>query len=153
MRGIAGQVRYAGSALAAAFVIALAVSGCASTQPGDKNPGSGYTNNVTDLVVKIPALVTDPCGGTQADRLFPNCGRYVTEIANTVAALRADLPNQSEVINALSGAVNKYQRAGCDSISGTPTASQQSACPDALRAIGTELNRLGSALIHLPTGG
>lgn len=153
MRGFASRVRHAGSAVAAAVAIALAVSGCASTQPGDKNPGSGYTNNVTDLVVKIPALVTDPCGGTQADRLFPDCGRFVTEVANTVAALRADLPGQSDAINALSDAVNRYQRAGCDSLDGAPSASQRTTCPSALRAIGSELDKLSSALSTIPTGG
>src|SRR5262249_17524707 len=130
----------AGIALAA--LAASAVAGCADDQPGDQNPGVGYTNNVSDLMVKIPALQSDPCRGPQAAQLFPNCGRYVTEIANTVNALRADVPGQSTEINALSSAATTYQSLSCDSAGNTPSAEQNSKCPAALTAIGKDLDRL-----------
>ena len=44
--------------------------------------------------MKIPALQNDPCRGTQANKIYPNCGRYVTEVANVVDAVHAELPNQ-----------------------------------------------------------
>jgi hypothetical protein len=150
MRGFAGRVRFAGRALAAAAVMAVAVAGCAGTQPGDKNPGVGYTNNVADLVVKVPALLIDPCRGQQAGQIFPECGRFVTEVANTIAALRADLPSESPTIDALSHAVDRYQRAGCDAVSGAPSAALRTTCSGALAEIGTELDRLGAALTKPP---
>ena len=127
---------------------ALVLAGCADTQPGDQNPGAGYTNNVSDLDVKIPALQADPCRGTKAGSLFGNCGRYVTEVANTIGALRAELPSQSGEIDTLQAAVNSYQKTDCDSVDGTV---QRSDCPKALASIGTELDRISQALASLPT--
>lgn len=135
----------------AALALAGCLAGCADTQPGDQNPGAGYTNNVSDLDVKIPALQADPCRGKQADSLYGNCGRYVTEVANTIGALRADLPAQSGEIDTLQAAVNSYQKTDCDTVGGTPSTAQRTGCPKALASIGTELDRLSQALASLPT--
>lgn len=138
-------------ACAGVALAVLAVAGCANTQPGDQNPGAGYTNNVSDLLVKIPAMQADPCRGTQVNQLFPNCGRYVTEIANTVNALRADVPGQAADINSLSSAVHTYQSLSCDSAGNSPSAAQQSHCPAALTAIGQDLDRLDKSLASTTT--
>lgn len=136
----------AGIALAA-----LALAGCADTQPGDQNPGVGYTNNVSDLLVKIPALTSDPCRGSQAAQLYPGCGRYVTEVANTVNALEADVPGQRDEINSLSSAVRTYQSLSCDSAGNSPSATQNTRCPAALTAIGKDLDQLGRSLATMTT--
>jgi len=68
--------------------------------------------------------------------LFTNCGRYVTEVANTIGALRADLPGQAGEITVLQNAVNSYQQASCDTAP-SPTAAQRTNCPKALTSIGT----------------
>jgi hypothetical protein len=141
--------RLAASVAGVALAV-LAVAGCADAQPGDQNPGAGYTNNVSDLLVKIPALQADPCRGKQADQLFPTCGRYVTEVSNTVNALRADVPGHVDAINSLAGAVNRYQTMDCDTPNGRPTASQQTNCPKALADIGTDLDQLDNALGSTP---
>lgn len=138
--------------LAGLVLALLAVAGCADDQPGDQNPGVGYTNNVSDLLVKIPALQSDPCRSTQATQLYTDCGRYVTEVSNTVNALRADVPGHTVLINSLAGAVNRYQSMACDTINGRPTATQQAACPGALRSIGADLDQLGKALASAPSG-
>jgi hypothetical protein len=135
-----------------AGVALVLLAGCANTQPGNGNTGPGYTNNVSDLQVKVPALKGDPCRGSRADQLFPNCGRYVTEVANTIGALRADLPGQSGEITVLQDAVNSYQRGTCDTAV-SPTPTQRTNCPKALATIGTELDRLSQALASLPTSG
>ncbi|HEY1570704.1 MAG TPA: hypothetical protein VGG05_05110 [Pseudonocardiaceae bacterium] len=137
--------------LAGLVLALLAVAGCADDQPGDQNPGVGYTNNISDLLVKIPALQSDPCRSTQAAQLYGDCGRYVTEVSNTVNALRADVPGHTALVNSLAGAVNRYQSMGCDTIPGKPTATQRTACPAALRSIGADLDTLGSALASAPT--
>jgi hypothetical protein len=129
----------------------LGVAGCADTQPGDQNPGVGYTNNVSDLLVKIPALTSDPCRGPQADQLFPGCGRYVTEVANTVNALEADVPNQRTEINSLSSAVRTYQSLSCDSAGDSPSATQNQRCPAALTTIGKDLDQLDRVLATMTT--
>jgi hypothetical protein len=139
------------SGLAGVALAVLVLAGCADAQPGDTNPGSGYTNNVSDLLVKVPALRADPCRGTQADQLFTDCGRYVVEVANTVAALRADVPGQAEQINALSDAVHSFQTLACDSAGNDPSPAQRSGCPQALTSIGNDLDRLGQALATTPT--
>ena len=131
--------------------LALVLAGCADTQPGDQNPGSGYTNSVADLDVKIPAFQSDPCRGRQAGTLFGNCGRYVTEVASTIGALRAELPGQAGEIDALQAAVNDYQKAGCDTAGASPSAAQRAGCPKALTSIGIELDRIDTALAGLPT--
>ena len=131
--------------------LALVLAGCADTQPGDRNPGGGYTNSVADLDVKVPALQADPCRGRQADTLFGDCGRYVTEVANTISALRAELPGQSGEIDTLQAAVTSYQKASCDSSGTSPSAAQRTECPKALTSIGTELDRIDTALASLPT--
>jgi hypothetical protein len=139
------------AACAGIALAALAVAGCADTQPGDQNPGVGYTNNVSDLLVKIPALTSDPCRGAQAPQLFPSCGRFVTEVSNTVNALHADVPGQATEINALSTAIHAYQSLSCDSAGNTPTATQNAQCPAALTAIGRDLDQLAHALASVPT--
>jgi hypothetical protein len=131
-----------------AFVLVLA--GCADDQPGDTNPGAGYTNNVSDLQVKLPALQSDPCRGAQAARNYGNCGRYVTEVANTVAALQADVPAQASQIDALASSVHTYQSMRCDTISGTPSATQRTGCPQALTSIGRDLDVIAKALAGAP---
>jgi hypothetical protein len=151
MRRSAHRLVTAGTALAGVALAVLALAGCADDQPGDQNPGAGYTNNVSDLQVKVPALQSDPCRGTQTDGLFENCGRYVTEVANTLAALRADLPGQGSTIDALQNSVSAFQQHGCDSVSGAPTSAQRGACPTALTSIGTDLDRLSTALASVPT--
>ncbi len=138
------------AASVAGIVLAvLAVAGCADAQPGDQNTGSGYTNNVSDLLVKIPALVTDPCRSPQAD--YTNCGRYVTEVANTVNALRADVPGHTAQVNSLANAVHTYQSMACDTISGKPSQTQQAKCPAALQTIGKDLDQLGKSLAASPS--
>lgn len=131
--------------------LALALAGCADTQPGDQNPGSGYTNSVADLDVKVPALQSDPCRGRQADTLFGDCGRYVTEVSNTIGALRAELPGQAGEIDTLAAAVNDYQKARCDTAGPSPSSAQRAGCPKALTSIGVELDRIDTALAGLPT--
>lgn len=138
--------------LVLAGVALVLLAGCADAQPGDRNTGPGYTNNVADLQVKVPALKGDPCRGTRADQLFANCGRYVTEVANTIGALRADLPGQAGEIAVLQDAVNSYQRSSCDTAT-SPSAAQRTDCPKALTSIGTELDRISQALASLPTSG
>lgn len=138
--------------LAGLVLALLTVAGCAGTQPGDQNPGVGYTNNISDLRVKIPALQADPCRSAQAGQLYDKCGRFVTEVSGTVNALRADVSGHTGLINALAGAVNRYQSLACDAITGRPTANQRTACPAALKSIGTDLDQLGNALTSAPSG-
>lgn len=138
--------------LAGLALALLAVAGCADDQPGDQNPGIGYTNNIADLRVKIPALLSDPCRGAQAGQLYGDCGRFVTEVSGTVNALRADVPGHTALINALAGAVHRYQSLECDTIVGRPTAAQRGTCPAALKSIGADLDQLSSALASAPSG-
>jgi hypothetical protein len=142
----------AGVPLVLAGVLGLAVlTGCADNQPGDTNNGPGYTDNVSDLLVKVPALAADPCRSAQANTLYPNCGRYVAQVANTISAIRDNLPNQGTATGTLQQAVNRFQQMGCDTITGQPSSSQAQECPAALRTIGTELDTLSKALTSIPT--
>ena len=148
MRRTAGRAVIAGTALAAV----LALAGCADTQPGDVNNGPGYTDSIADLLVKIPALQNDPCRGTQVGRIYPNCGRYVTEVANVVDAVHAELPNQPNLTSNLQGAVNTYQTLRCESVNNDASAAQTKSCPGALRTIGTELDSVDKTLSAMPSG-
>ncbi len=148
MRRTASRVVIASTALAAA----LALAGCADAQPGDVNNGPGYTDSVSDLLVKIPALQGDPCRSTQAPQIYPNCGRYVTEVANVVDAVQAELPDQPSLTTSLQNAVNTYQSLRCEIVKGTGSASQQRSCPQALRTIGAELDGVDRKLAKLPAG-
>lgn len=145
-----GRLR-AGIALAGTALALVAIAGCAGTQPGDKTPSSGYTDEISSLLVKVPALRADPCRGTQATTRFPDCGRFVTEVAGTVPAVRTDLPNQPNATVTLQNAVNSYQRLSCDTAGSTPSAQQKEQCPQALTAIGTQLDHLNQLLDQVPT--
>lgn len=148
MRRTAGRAAIAGTALAAV----LALAGCADRQPGDVNNGPGYTDSIADLLVKIPALQNDPCRGTQATTIYPNCGRYVTEVSNVIDAVHAEVPNQPTLTSRLQDSVNSYQRLRCETVNNDATATQAKSCPDALRAIGTELDSVDKTLSTMPTG-
>lgn len=131
----------------------LTVAGCADAQPGDRNNGPGYTNNAADLLVKMQALQSDPCRSAQAPQLFSGCGRFVTEIANSVITLRDTIPSQSDAITTLSSAANTFQKLGCDTISGQPSATQTAQCPGTLRTIGAELDRIEPELAKSTSNG
>ena len=130
-------------------VTACAVAGCASGSSGGDE--SGYTNNTQNLAVKISALRSDPCRTTRADQLWPDCGRYVTEVAGTIGSLRETTQAPAVDVNAMNGAVHSYQSLACDAVSGQPSAAQRDTCPKALASIGTALDRIGSVLGGLPT--
>lgn len=134
-----------------AALTVLAVAGCADTQPGDQNNGPGYTNNMSDVLVKVAALQGDPCRGAQAAQIFPNCGRYVYEVSNTVNTLRSGVSNDTPDINALATAVHSYQSLSCDSAGNSPTAAQRATCPAALAAIGSDLDHLDRILAGPPS--
>jgi hypothetical protein len=148
MRRTVSRVVIASTALAAALTLA----GCADAQPGDVNNGPGYTDSVSDLLVKIPALQGDPCRSTQASQIYPNCGRYVTEVANVVDAVRAELPNQPDLTTNLQNAVNTYQQLRCETVNGNASQDQQKSCPQALKTIGSELDGVDKTLSKLPAG-
>jgi hypothetical protein len=138
----------AGTALAAVLTLA----GCADAQPGDVNNGPGYTDSIGDLLVKIPALQNDPCRSTKAPQIYPNCGRYVTEVSNVVDAVRAELPNRPDLTKNLRNAVNSYQQLRCELVNGDASPNQATNCPAALRTIGTELDSVDKTLSTLPSG-
>jgi hypothetical protein len=148
MRRTASRAVIAVTALAAV----LTVAGCADAQPGDVNNGPGYTDSISDLLVKIPALQNDPCRSTQAAKIYPNCGRYVTEVSNVVDAVHAELPSQPNLTSNLLNAVNTYQQLRCESVNGDASPTQAKNCPTALRTIGTELDSVDSTLGKLPSG-
>ena len=134
----------------AGVAVVLVLAGCADDQPGDQNPGAGYTNNVSDLQVKVPALQSDPCRGTQGQQDPGSCGRYVTEVANTVSSLQAELPSQARQISAMANSVHSYQSMACDTISGAPSTAQRDGCPAALTSIGHDLDAIAKALASTP---
>jgi hypothetical protein len=131
----------------AVFALA-AVAACGQTQTG--GPTAGYTDNVANLQVKVSALRADPCRSTQAPQIFGSCGRYVTEVSNTVVPLHDALPAQATVINAMAAAVHTFQSMTCDTISGQPSATQAAQCPTALTEIGSDLDKIGPLLASAP---
>jgi hypothetical protein len=131
---------------AGAVLLALALAGCADAQPGDTNNGPGYTENVSDLLVKIPALLGDPCRTGDVGANYPNCGRYVTEVANTANTLMVAAPSETPAANAIQKAVNSYQQLGCETVGPKPSAEQNTQCPQALRTIGSELDTVQKTL-------
>lgn len=148
MRRTASRAVIAGTALAAV----LALAGCADAQPGDVNNGPGYTDSISDLLVKIPALQNDPCRGNQATQIYPNCGRYVTEVANVVDAVHAELPSQPNLTTNLQNAVNTYQQLRCETVNGDASSTQTRQCPESLRTIGSELDNVDETLSTIPPG-
>lgn len=130
----------------------LAIGGCANTQPGDKNAGPGVAQERPDVTVKLAALRGDPCRGPRVATIYPGCGRFVTEVANTVATLRAQLPGEVVATSALNDAVTVYQRLGCEIVAGAASPDQTTRCPQALTTIGAELDRLGRVMASQPTG-
>lgn len=148
MRRTAGRAVIAGTALAAVLTLA----GCADAQPGDVNNGPGYTDSISDLLVKIPALQNDPCRSTKAPQIYPNCGRYVTEVSNVVDAVHAELPNRPDLTKNLQSAVNSYQQLRCELVNNDASPTQAKNCPAALRTIGSELDTVDKTLSALPTG-
>jgi hypothetical protein len=148
MRRTASRAVIAGTALAAV----LALAGCADAQPGDVNNGPGYTDSIADLLVKIPALQNDPCRSTKAPQIYANCGRYVTEVANVVDAVHAELPSQPNLTTNLQNAVNTFQQLRCETVNGDASAAQAKSCPQALRTIGSELDSVDKVLSTIPSG-
>lgn len=131
-------------------VAVLALAGCADNQPGDRNTGPGISNEPADLAVKVPALLADPCHTAEAARIFPDCGRFVTEVSNIVSTVESEVPSQSAVATQLQDSTNNYLKLNCGIITGKPTDQQSTQCPAALRSIGTELEDLGKALAAMP---
>jgi hypothetical protein len=131
--------------LAAAALLA-ALTGCAGCGSDSRGgaPTPSTTGDVTALRVKVHALEADQCQRVDARTVYPECARYVTEVAGTVGSLRAQLAGQpatGDALARLQAGVSAYQTRGCDG-----PAAPTDECAAALTTLRTALAEAGNAL-------
>jgi hypothetical protein len=129
-------------AVAAGMAVLVALAGCGT---GVQAPPRGTPGvDVDALRVKVHALEADQCQRLDPRAVFPDCGRYVTEVAGTVGALRAQLggkPNAADALARLQSGVATYQGRSCE-VPGGPVEE----CATALATLRTALAQLGDTL-------
>jgi hypothetical protein len=101
--------------LAAGMVVLVGLAGCGANGPA---PPRGTPHvDVGALRVKVRALQADQCQRLDPRAVYPDCGRYVTEVAGTVGTLRAQLggrPDAAEALGRLQSGVATYQGRSCE---------------------------------------
>lgn len=132
--------------LAAGAALLVALTGC-TTEFGESNVPSGQTNqDPSALRVKIRALKADECYEGNLQRVYPRCGKFITQLDSTTGQVDQLLAPRGAVQAAaarqLRSGVDRYQRLGCDTPDGS--AGQRGGCPAALGEIHDSLARLAS---------
>jgi len=128
--------------LAAGMVVLVGLAGCG---PNGSAPPRGTPGvDVGALRVKVRALEADQCQRLDPHVVYPDCGRYVTEVAGTTGTLRAQLAGRPDAAGALArlqSGVATYQGRSCESPGGPAEE-----CATALATLRTALAQLGDAL-------
>ncbi|GDY29973.1 hypothetical protein GTS_16060 [Gandjariella thermophila] len=127
----------------AGVALLVLLAGCAGGSRSG-TPAPPTTADATALRVKVHALEADQCQRVDARTVYPECGRYVTEVAGTVGTLRSQLSGQpaaGDALARLQSGVSAYQSRGCDG-----PAAPADECAAALTTLRTALAQAGSAL-------
>jgi hypothetical protein len=131
----------------AGVALLVLLAGCGGAGQGGSTGGSQAppaTGDVSALRVKVHALEADQCQRVDPRTVFPECGRYVTEVAGTVGTLRGQLagqPNSGDALARLQSGVSEYQGKGCEG----PSAPADE-CAAALGKLRTALAEAANAL-------
>lgn len=94
---------------------------------------------LVDLTEKVDAIAQDECATTTAATVFPNCPRFVAEVANAALAAKGGAPGHpgAEALTAtatsLGDAVSAFIRDGCVQSPSQPAPSATTCGPDLAR--------------------
>jgi hypothetical protein len=133
--------------LAAGAALLVALTGC-SSEFGGSHIQSGETNEDPSILqTKIKALMVDGCYRGDLQEVYPQCGKFITQLDSTTGSVDQLLAprgrTQAAAAKQLRSGVDSYQQLGCD----TPeegSADQRTGCPAALSRIHDSLDRLAS---------
>ncbi|RTL64916.1 MAG: hypothetical protein EKK42_23825 [Pseudonocardiaceae bacterium] len=138
-----------------ALVAALA-SGCAETPQNSSTAAqasrdSSPTAQRADVVDKLTVFAKDECATQDATQVYPQCARFVREVANATVAARAAAHGPAEqaavtaAANSVDGAVDRLTKGGCLLPPGQGPAPDPAVCGPALASLQDSLRALRSA--------
>lgn len=138
-------------------VVTLALVGGCSTGPATigERTGSPSAAPTTDaraadrteaLRTKFAFYLRDGCATADPAQVFPQCGRFVTEIRNTLPQVRRDAPEAAGPAEATEAALDRFTADGCEGTPGALGAGDAASCGPALARVQQEVRDLGAAV-------
>ncbi|ODU02070.1 MAG: hypothetical protein ABS81_18815 [Pseudonocardia sp. SCN 72-86] len=136
--------------------VAALTAGCSQT-PQDSTTSaqaardSSPTAQRADVVDKLTVFAKDECATQDATQVYPQCARFVREVANATVAARAAAHGPAEqgavtaAANSVDGSVDRLTRGGCLLPPGQGPASDPTVCGPALTSLQDALRALKSA--------
>lgn len=133
---------------------ALVLAGC-STGPATISERSSTPTATTDarsadrteaLRTKFAFLEGDPCAQDDPAAAFPRCGRFITEIRNTIPQVRRDAPAAGARAGSTEAALDRFTAAGCEGNPGTLGGGDPARCGPALAQVQREVRALATAV-------
>jgi hypothetical protein len=139
-----------------AVVAALTAAGCAaspqnSTTAAQAARDSSPTAQREDVVDKLTVFAKDECATQDGAQVYPQCARFVREVANATVAARAAAHGPTEqaavtaAADAVDGSVDRLTRGGCLLPPGQGPASDPAVCGPALTSLQDGLRGLRAA--------
>ncbi|GAA0623745.1 hypothetical protein GCM10010174_48630 [Kutzneria viridogrisea] len=129
--------------------LAVLTAGCGSELGPAQRPAVKVGAELPDLQVKLRALQADQCQSVTAETVYPECDRFVTEVVNLSAAIKAATEKSTRAtdiataVDKLASAGGDYQRGQCGAKGASPDTQ---VCARDLGTVRDQLIVLSSAM-------
>jgi hypothetical protein len=129
----------------------LLAGGCGSAAPATSPERAGAGGSLADITEKVESIAQDGCATKPAATVFPNCPRFIAEVANVANAVRGAAPGRAgaealtTAATSATDATSAFLRDGCVLSPSQPAPSTETCGADltrvqeALRAMRTAL--------------
>jgi hypothetical protein len=125
------------------------ISSCASNSTVRPSTDS----DLVALATKVPLLQADICYTNDPAKVYPLCGKFVTELGSTVGVMRVQLAQRdaalAQEVTLLQTGIDQYQKNSCESAGNSPSSTQISLCPKAIQEIQQSIGSLRTTLTKL----
>lgn len=121
---------------------AVQVTGPEPTLPNGVVPGA----TLEDLRTKLASISQDECARDDPADVYRICGRFVGEVAASLAAVRDRAPRASAAADAVQGRVTAFTGAGCVAAPNAGPAGAPETCAPALASLQQDLRTMVAAV-------
>ena len=140
--------------LLVALTAGLALAGCgggdAVEVSGPPPPtfarGEVPSATLDDLRLKLSSISQDECLRDDPARIYPTCGRFLSELQASLPAVRELAPGATKAADTADGAAQRVVRAGCVNAPNSGPAGAPNVCGPALAVLQDDVRALVAAV-------